>query len=192
MGKRFHEVADAATLIEQRWAYERRLERRSISDMVELAKLPPEHGGLGKTLGATTMSRRARDYLETMREVEDETREDYRHRELVNLDTQQRALAQATGRVDIEASVLRARLLTGRVLTVDELWRDHPEAIVLRDEKVVLNALAGMVRIAESRRKLLGLDAPTAVAIDVTVTDAATAELNVMLAEAGLEAVEND
>jgi hypothetical protein len=185
MPSRFHEVTDAATLAEQRWAYERRLERRSIADMVELAKLPRERGGLGKAMSTTTMSRRVRHYVADMREVETETRDDYRHRELANLDTQQRAFAELTNRVDIESSILRARRLTGLSLSIDEVWQDVPEAIVMRDERVVLNALAGMVRVAESRRKLLGLDAPTESRVEVVSNDAVTAELNEMLARAG-------
>lgn len=54
-----------------------------------------------------------------------------------------------------------------------------------REEKVILAALAGLERVGAERRKLLGLDAPSQLVVDITNHDAITDELNEMLARAG-------
>lgn len=56
------------------------------------------------------------------------------------------------------------------------------------DEK----ATAAFMRAGESRRKLLGLDAPVESKLDVTVHDGVTDELNAMLAEAGIPPIESE
>lgn len=70
-------------------------------------------------------------------------------------------------------------------MTYDEVVAELPEAIVLRDERVVVAAAAGLLRVSESRRKLLGLDAPTETHVDVTTHEATLEEANEALARLG-------
>lgn len=47
--------------------------------------------------------------------------------------------------------------------------------------------LDALLKVSDRRRKLYGLDAPTEARVEVHAYDGATAELNAMLAEAGIE-----
>ena len=177
-------IEDVAALREQRWAYERRLERLSYAEVRDLAARPVSEGGLGRDMAVSALKQRVRDYMATMREVETETRDEHRARELAGLDAQEQALRAKTSRVDVEATLLRARVATGRSLTLDEVVADYPEALVLRDERIVVAAAAGLLRVSESRRKLLGLDEP--LEAQVTVSHEATMEeLDAALARLG-------
>lgn len=182
----FDEVTDVAALREQRWVYERRVERMSYAEIRDLAALPASEGGIGRDLAASTLKQRFRDYVAAMREVETESIDEHRGRELANLDSQERSLKAQTGRVDVEATLLRARVSTGRSMTYDEVVTDAPEAIVLRDERVVVAAAAGLLRVGEARRKLLGLDAPVQTHLEVTHREATLDSLNDARAALGI------
>lgn len=179
------EATELRALHEQRWVYERRVERRGYEQIRELAVRPASEGGLGRDLTHSMLKTRFRDYVARMREVEAETIDEHRGRELANLDEQERALKARASRVDVEATLLRARVASGRSMTYDEVVAELPEAIVLRDERVVVAAAAGLLRIGESRRKLLGLDAPAEAHVEVTHRDATIDELNDALARLG-------
>lgn len=176
---------------EARWCYERRLERMTVRDMSDLAARPVEQGGLGYPLSPATVSRRVRHYHAAMLELESETRDEARGRELELLDKTTRAAADLVDAVD-QAATAKARARAEYLRSIGSDMAPDPRdpgLVVLREDAVRLRALKLLAEVSESRRKLMGLDAPTEHKIDVTVTDAATAELNAMLAEAGLEPI---
>ena len=185
------ELVDPRIEREARWCYERRLERMTVRDIAELSARPRDDGGFGYGISPATVSRRVRWYHAQMLELESESRDEARGREIELLDKTTRAAADLVDPVD--------RAATAKLRAVAEYQRKHdpehapdpdsPALVVLREDAVRLRALRLLVEVSDSRRKLLGLDAPTEHKIDVTVTDAATAELNAMLAEAGLEPI---
>lgn len=91
---------------------------------------------------------------------------------------------------DAALGVLQRRHLTvshGRIITVKD---DDGHDVPLIDDGPVLQAIDRIVRISESRRKLLGLDAPARVDLTMEAIDAALAEADDELAAARLEAAE--
>lgn len=178
------EVVDPRIEREARWCYERRLERMTMRDIAALSGRHPDEGGIGTPLSFPTVSRRVRHYHAMMLEVESETRDEARGREVEVLDRAARDAADLIGPIDRAATAKR------QALVKREGGDPHdPALVVLRDEAVRLRALKLLVEVGAERRKLLGLDAPTETHIDLTITDAATAELNAMLAEAGLDPI---
>lgn len=174
MGTKPRELTTAAIIAEQRWAYERRVERMTYRAMRDLVVLPVEQGGLGRDVSEATLMRRANDYLKLSTELETETRTVARGRELEALDRQERAIYPMLDIVDRPATMLKAAQLG--------LDPASPDAIVLRDDKTILVALAQLRATSESRRKLLGLDAPLEVGVTVTTaTDKALADLAAQL-----------
>lgn len=172
---------------EARWCYERRLERMTMRDIAELAAKHPDDGGLGHPISAQTVHRRVKHYHAQMLELESESRDEARGREIELLDKTTRAAADLVDPVDRAATAraqARARHLGGDPT--------DPSLVILREDAVRLRALKLLVEVSDSRRKLLGLDAPAEHNVNVTVTDAATAELNAMLAEVGLPPVESE
>lgn len=189
------EVVDPRIEREARWCYERRIDRMTVRDISALAALHPDEGGLGQPMSHATVARRIRHYHATMIELEGETRDEARSRELELLDRAGRAVVDLTDPVD-RAATAKANAVASWMLDNDPDYRGprpgDPRLVVLADPAVRLRALAEVRAQSESRRKLLGVDAPTETKIDVTITDAATAELNAMLAEAGLPPVETE
>lgn len=189
------DVVDPRIEREARWCYERRIDRMTVRDISALAALHPDDGGLGQPMSHATVARRIRHYHATMIELEGETRDEARSRELELLDRAGRAVVDLTDPVD-RAATAKANAVASWMLDNDPDYRGprpgDPRLVVLADPAVRLRALAEVRAQSESRRKLLGVDAPTETKIDVTITDAATAELNAMLAEAGLPPVETE
>ena len=181
------EVVDPRIEREARWCYERRLERMTVRDIADLTGRHPDDGGLGWPLSHATVARRIKHYHATMLELEGETRDEARSRELELLDKAARTVVDLASPIDVAATA-RARAIAAH----HGGDPNDPALVVLRDDAVRLRALAELRAQGESRRKLLGLDAPAETKIDVTITDAATAELNAMLAEAGLPPVETE
>lgn len=181
------EVVDPRIEREARWCYERRIDRLSVRAIADLSGKHPDEGGLGNPLSHATVARRIRHYHATMIELEGETRDEARSRELELLDLAGRTVADLADPID-RAATARARAIAQH----HGGDPNNPALIVLRDDAVRLRAISEVRAQSESRRKLLGLDAPAETKIDVTITDAATAELNAMLAEAGLPPVETE
>lgn len=160
-------------LREQRWAYERRLDHLSYHEIRVLSSAPPEHGGLGYDVSEHRLKGLVTGYRERMAEVEAEELDEHRARELADLDVAQRrvdAIAENAARAVARAAEL--------------------EALDVHASKVMLDATAQRRAIGESRRKLLGIDAPQQIKADVVVRDAVTEELNAMLARAGRAPIE--
>lgn len=178
------ELVNPRVEYEARWCYERRLERMTMRDIADLTGRPRDEGGLGYALSFPTVSRRVRWYHALLLESESESRDEARGREVELLDKTTRAAADLVDPVDRAATAKRRAVVASMGGDPDD-----PGNVVLRDDAVRLRALKLLTEVSESRRKLLGLDAPTEHHIDVTVTDAATAELNAMLAEAGLDPI---
>jgi hypothetical protein len=189
------EVVDPRIEREARWCYERRLERLTVRAIADLSGLHPDDGGLGQPMSHATVARRIRHYHATMLELEGETRDEARARELELLDRAARYTVDLTDPID-RAATAKANAVAHWMIDNDPDYRGprpgDPRLVVLADPAVRLRALAEVRAQSESRRKLLGTDAPTESRIDVTVTDAATAELNAMLAEAGLPPIETE
>lgn len=179
---------------EARWCYERRLERMTMRDIAELAAKHPDDGGLGHPISAQTVHRRVKHYHAQMLELESESRDEARGREIELLDKTTRAAADLVDPVD-RAATARLRAMAEHQRKVDPEHAPDPNSpalVVLREDKVRLRALGLLVQVSNERRKLLGLDSPVEHNVNVTVTDAATAELNAMLAEVGLPPVESE
>jgi hypothetical protein len=168
------ELIALRTLAEQRWAYDARMAHLSYRDMRRrVAEAPPV--GLGYDLSEHTLKALVAGYRERMTDVHAIDLDEHRERELEDLDIAQR-------RTDFVAELAAKRLAA-----VDDL------GVELLDEKagkLLLDATSQRRTIGESRRKLLGLDAPTQVKADVIVHDAVTEELNAMLARAGRDPIE--
>lgn len=175
----------AETLNEARWAYERRAERMTYQAIADLTGADRAAGGLGKSIGLKAIRRRVREYAETLAVVvDDETRDEQRARELEDLDNQQRAFVALLGRVDEAASLQRAFAMN---TSLDTLRESRPDLLVLRDERVIMRALENLRTVGESRRRLMGTDAPTKIEATVDVADdrAIKAELNSSLLSLG-------
>lgn len=152
-----NELIAVKVLHEQRWAFEQRLAHLSYHDMRLKASKPAASGGLGYDVSEHRLKGLVAGYRERMAEVEAVELEEHRERELNDLDVVQR-LAFASMRKAAE----------------------HPEFPSLDKDAAALYLKTG-----ESRRKLLGLDAPQQVKAEVVVKDAVTEELNAMLERAG-------
>jgi hypothetical protein len=174
-------------LEEERWAYDARVQQRlTYREMEELSARPRAEGGLGRRIALSVLNVRVRDFRKWYVQIEEETREELRSREVEGMDVRQRAHATMLSRIDRDATMLAARRLMGRHMTVEAALEECPEVVVLRDERIILAALQGMERVAAERRKLLGLDAPIELKAEVNVNAAATEDLAKALAEAGI------
>lgn len=152
---------------EQEWCYDKRRAHLSIREIARATiEAPPV--GLGYYLSPHQIKGLLGGYLERMRETLEESPAEAIAQELADLDMQYRAAAQLAGEY------------TGEV-TVDP--DTGVEVKVRRDERVILAALATLRQINERRAKLLGLDAPTASTVAVTVTDATDAAVQELAAE---------
>lgn len=180
----------AESLIEARWAYERRhSDRLSYQAIADLAARPVSEGGRGQSMALGTVRRRVKDYGDTLAVVvDDETREEQRAAELADLDLQQRAFTSLLGRVDEAASLQRAFAMN---TTLDHLREQRPDLLVLRDERLVMRALENLRSVGESRRRLVGTDAPQRIEADITNHDGVLAELSASLAALGMDPVES-
>lgn len=188
MAKRpkFSDVDDVRLQREQAWAYERHLEHLSYRAMRARCILPPSEGGLGYDLSEHALSGLVRGYIDRMRETLTEQRDAYVARELADLDEQQRALTAVLARnIDTaETTKIAAALGYGSAL---ELLNEQPALAVPLPAGDLVRILAALRAVGESRRKLLGLDAPVEAKVDVTHRDGVTEELSRMLAEAGID-----
>lgn len=171
---------------ERAWAYERHLEHLSYRDMRRRVSRPPSEGGLGYDLSEHALAGLVRGYIETMRETLTEQRDAYVARELADLDRQQRALEAVLGRNIDAAETAKVAAALGYSSAL-ELVRAQPDLVVPLPAGDVVRVLAALRAVGESRRKLLGLDAPVEAKVDVTHRDAVAEELSRMLAEAGID-----
>jgi hypothetical protein len=179
---RYPELVSVASLREQEWCYE--LRRAHFSPREIAARSFAE---LGTALSPAQVRARIDSYVREHRAALEANRDELIAAELEDLDQQFRTAARLATPIDAVATALKSHIETGHAMQPDEAMRDAPETVVARDEKTILSALTTMRQIGERRAKLLGLDAPTRAAVDVTVQDAASAELERMLAEAGVE-----
>lgn len=174
------ELIAVRVLHEQRWAYERTLEHLSYRAMRTLANHPPERGGLGYDLSEHALKSLVKGYRDRMAEVEARTLEEHRERELADLDDEHRMLSELLGPIDTGRAAVIAKHFGYD--SIEAFVIDNPTADVWRDDGVRLRALRERRAVGESRRRLLGLDAPQSVKVDVTTHDAVADELNAMLA----------
>lgn len=174
------ELIAIRVLHEQRWAYERALEHLSYRGMRSLANHSVQAGGLGYDLSEHALKALVRGYRDRMAEVEERTLEEHRERELADLDDEHRMLAELLGPIDTGRAAVIARHLGYD--SVEAFVIDNPDADVWRDDGTRLRALRERRAVGESRRRLLGLDAPQSVKVEVTSRDAVADELNAMLA----------
>jgi len=184
-----NELIDIAIAKEERWAYERRVERLTYRAMADLSRQAVEQGGLGHEMSTATLVRRANAYRKGLMLEESETRDQHRGRELEALDRQERALYSFLDPVDQVASTAVARQIG---MTLEQLTRARPALLVMRADKVRIAALAQLRGVSESRRKLLGLDAPTESSLTVTTIDSTDAALADLAAQLGKTPRGND
>lgn len=171
---------------EQAWAYERHLEHLSYRDMRRLVSLPPSEGGLGYDLSEHALAGLVRGYIDTMRDTLSEQRDAYVAREIADLDRQQRALESVLARNVDAAETAKVAAALGYDSAV-ALLKAQPDLVVPLPASDVVRVLAALRAVGESRRKLLGLDAPIEAKVDVTHRDAVAEELSKLLAEAGID-----
>lgn len=182
---RYPELVSVAALREQEWCYE--LRRAHFSPREIAKRSGPE---LGTVLSPAMVRSRIDAYVRDNRAALESNRDELIAAELEDLDQQFRAAARLAEPVDPVATALATHAVTGHAMQVAEAITEAPELVVRRDEKTILAALNTMRQIGERRAKLLGLDAPTRAAVDLTVQDAASAELARMLEEAGVTDVQ--
>lgn len=159
------------------WLYAQRIRRATIMQIVEMAKAPAlrdEHGkfdlgyGLGMQLSRSTVDRRIKLINAEYVAENAQTADELRALELNALDAQ-------AARIDDLVQRLQPQLdpLTGE-------YALRPAAYEKR-----LTAENTLLRVSESRRKLLGIDAPVQVHVEAHVVheDAVAIELARMLDE---------
>lgn len=173
------------TLREQRWAYERTLEHLSYREMRALANRKPKHGGLGYDLSEQALKGLVRGYRERMADVEEHTLAEHRERELADLDALHRQLAALATPIDLERAAVVAKHFGYD--SIEAFVVDNPTADVWRDDGARIRALRERRAVGESRRRLLGLDAPVSAKVEITMRDAILDDLNAALAAADLE-----
>ena len=147
-------VAEVGRAEDDLWLYDQRLKGYTVEQIASLAALPVEHGGLGKKISPVTVWRRVKGELGRRVELGDAKRDELRALELDRLDAlQTEHLAQVAR---MRESIERAAQL---------------ETIDVHAEGILDKALGRLASVGESRRKLLGLDAPLEGAATVTVID---------------------
>jgi len=151
---RYSELAELGRADADLWIYSQRLKGYTIDQITALIALPKTAGGLGLKIGSSTVYRRIQSELGRRVELSDFKRDELRALELDRLD----------------GIMLGALELAGKSHDPDEWGVVSP-----RDEKNRLVAMQTVLRISESRRKLLGLDAPLQVEAEVTTIDATDA-----------------
>jgi hypothetical protein len=178
---KYAEISATRLLIEQRWAYERHLEHLSYRDMRRLVIEPADRGGLGYDLGEHALRGLVVGYVESARETLTEERGVYIARELADLDLQHRALAVVLSRSIDAAETAKVAAALGYE-SLAQLLKEAPDAAVPLDARQITALLRELRAVGESRRKLLGLDAPLEARVEVTSRDGVIAELEAMLA----------
>jgi len=142
---------------------------------------PVDRGGLGYDLSEHALRGLVVGYVESARETLTEERGVYIARELADLDLQHRALAAVLARsIDAAESTKVAAALGYDSLA--QLLKEAPDAAVPLDARQITALLRELRAVGESRRKLLGLDAPLEARVEVTSRDGVMAELEAMLA----------
>lgn len=180
---RYAELTSVKLERERAWAYERHLEHLPYREMRRLAIEPPERGGLGYDLSEHALAGLVRGYIDTMRETLSESREAHVARELADLDAQQRALTAVLARnVDMAATATVAAALGYDSALA--LLKAQPDAAVPLPASDLVRLLSALRAVGESRRKLLGLDAPIEAKVDVTHRDGVAEELAKILEDA--------
>ena len=179
---RYTDVKATRLLEEQRWAYERHLEHMSYRDMRRAALEPASSGGLGYDLSEHALSGLVAGYLESARQTLTESRETYIARELADLDVQHRALAALLSRAVDHAETTKVAAALGYP-DAAALLAAEPGLAVPLEVRTVAALLRELRLVGESRRKLLGLDAPLESRVEVATSDGVDAELAAMLGE---------
>lgn len=180
---KYAELDEVRLQREQAWAYGRHLEHLSYRAMRAACIEPPERGGLGYDLSEHALAGLVRGYLKRMRETLSEERDAHLARELADLDVQHRALVSLLeGNIDRHETTKVAAALGYR--SAVELLNAEPALAVPLPASDVVRILAALRAVGESRRKLLGLDAPVEAKVDVTHRDAVAEELAAILDEA--------
>jgi hypothetical protein len=171
---------------ETAWIYNQRLAYRTIDDIAVMATRPPirddagrfsAEGGLGRRISRSTVKRRLLEAAQAHSEDLAELVPEYRAVSLARLDEQSRvATAQIT------------RLLARAGYVWDQGLDWESIVIDVHAEKLLQGALKTLGWIEERRAKLLGLDAPVEVSVQVEHFDAEAEELKAMLDEAAGDA----
>ena len=160
------ELIAVRVLREQRWAYEARLAHLSYREMRGRVNRPESEGGLGYDLSEHALKALVKGYRDRMAEVEAVNLDEHRERELHDIDLAQRRLDAV------------AEIAAKHIARADEIG-----GLDVHGAKLVIGATRERRAHGESRRRLLGLDAPQSATLDVTVHDAVSEELNAMLAQ---------
>lgn len=142
------------------WMYTQRLRGYTVDQIAKLAALPLANGGVNVSVSGATVWRRVREELNRRVKLSDGKRDQLRAIELDRLD----------------GLMVAAMDMAGRNLEADEWGTVAPRA-----EKARLEAMAMVLRIGESRRKLLGLDAPLLAEVEVTTVDATDAAVMLLV-----------
>ena len=150
----YTELAELGRADADLWIYSQRLKGYTVDQITALLALPADSGGLGLTIGSSTVYRRIQSELGRRVNLTDHKRDELRALELDRLD----------------GLMLGALGLAGAYHDADE-WG----VVAARDEKIRLAAMQTVLRISESRRKLLGLDAPLQVEAEIVTVDATDA-----------------
>lgn len=191
-----YEVIAHRTLVEQRWAYERRVERLTWQQISDLAPRPVAEGGLGYPRSAKSLRAAHAAYLSDAIADEQRTREEHVHAALLDLDTVSRNAADLAGLVDTARTkrdrvFLRIELQAmrrtdddgndvGPLYTDREIEQRVAAHVVFRSDADRLRALGTHLSTHDRRAKLLGLDAPDR--LEVTHHDGTIDAMNAALA----------
>lgn len=154
------------------WLYGQRIRRANLDEIAAMATRPAIRddlgrysldGGLGRTMNRSTVARRIQGV--TAEHVADLGR-DIEAQRILELDSLDRQAAR------LDDLVQRYALVDGM--------------LTARDAKGRLDAELALLRISESRRKLLGIDSPVQVVLEATVThhDGVAIELGKLLDQA--------
>lgn len=179
---------------EREWCWRMRAEHYTLSEISAMSRRPPELGGVGAWLSTGQVRKRITDFVQMHASDFADRREALIAQEVDDLDRQYRAAAAMTEPIDAPKTIAmvwaKYQIAEPSIAKIAELY---PDCLVHRDDAVVLRALETMRRINERKAKLLGLDATEKSEVSVTVKSQADAELEEMLAEAGVtERAEQD
>lgn len=164
------------------WIYQHRLQYRTTGDIAAMTGRPAIRddqgrfsldGGIGKRMSRSTVQRRILEAAKVHTEELAELVPEYR---AISLDRIDQLSAAAT------AQLARALQRCGYVYAQGMDWG----AVTLDDkaEAIVTNALRTLAGLEQDRRKMLGLDAPIEVNVNVEHYDAEALELQAMLDDA--------
>ncbi|MCU1617780.1 MAG: hypothetical protein JWO98_5320 [Frankiales bacterium] len=132
------EIIQARVWREQEWCFSLRSQHLTIRMIRRRTILPPDLGGLGYDLSEHAIKGLIRGYLERMREVDEESLEEHRSRELADLDMVQRlalesmARYQRAGHYDEKATdrFMKAGEMRRKLLGLDAVVTSHIDVTV--------------------------------------------------------------